>query len=145
MTKSRTLYTQNFYALQGQMQWPAKGTISARFGKQKHPQLKTITENLGIEIKARRGDPVIAVADGTVQSITWQRGRGNIIILNHGNGYYTVYTNLQDILVDMNEPVRGNQRIGTVGESGSLHGPVLNFQIWKNTKNLNPEDWLKSS
>ncbi len=131
-----------FRSLKGKLIWPVQGNITNHFGRQKHPQLNTITENLGIEIKAAAGTPVRAVDKGYVQTITWQRGRGNIIILSHDNGYYTVYTNLREILVKLNQRVESGQSIGTVGESGSLKGPVLHFQIWKNTFNLNPEEWL---
>lgn len=131
-----------FRSLKGKLMWPVQGKVINHFGRQKHPQLNTITENLGIEIKAKAGTPVIAVDKGYVQTITWQRGRGNIIILSHDNGYYTVYTNLREILVKLNQRVESGHSIGTVGESGSLKGPVLHFQIWKNTSNLNPEDWL---
>jgi septal ring factor EnvC (AmiA/AmiB activator) len=131
-----------FRSLKGRLMWPVQGNIINHFGRQKHPQLNTITENLGIEIKAAAGTPVRAVDKGYVQTITWQRGRGNIIILSHDNGYYTVYTNLREILVKLNQQVESGQSIGRVGESGSLKGPVLHFQIWKNTSNLNPEEWL---
>lgn len=132
-----------FSSLRDKMPWPVQGEIVTKFGKQRHPTLNTITENIGIEIKARRGQPVRAVDAGQVQTITWQRGRGNIIILAHDNGYYTVYTHLEKIDVNMMQYVDAGQIIGTVGESGSLLGPVLHFQIWKNTQNLNPEEWLK--
>lgn len=131
-----------FSELKGKLIWPIKGKVISRFGRYKHPQLKTVTENLGIEIKARLGAPVHAVDDGIVQVITWQRGRGNIIIISHDDGYYTVYTHLAEILVETQEYVKAGQVIGTVGDSGSISGPVLHFQIWKNTQNLNPEDWL---
>ena len=88
------------------------------------------------------GTPVISVDGGQVQTITWQRGRGNIIIISHDHGYYTVYTHLADIRVNPMEYVETGQVIGTVGDSGSLVGPVLHFQIWKNTQNLDPEKWL---
>jgi len=131
-----------FASLQGKMIWPTKGDIIAHFGRYRHPTLKTITENLGIEIKAPLGSPVRAVDVGRVQTITWQRGRGNIIILEHDNGYYTVYTHLAEMNVQVGEAVAAGEEIGSVGESGSLHGPVLHFQIWKNTENLDPEPWL---
>ncbi|MBN1541583.1 peptidoglycan DD-metalloendopeptidase family protein [candidate division KSB1 bacterium] len=131
-----------FVSQRGRLIWPARGQIISRFGRQQHPKLKTVTENLGIEIQAAEGETVQSVSDGRIQAITWQRGRGNIVIISHDEGYYTVYTNLQEILVSVDQEVSGGQKIGTVGESGSLHGPVLNFQIWKNTQNLNPEDWL---
>ncbi len=133
---------QPFAAQRGRLAWPAQGRVISQFGRHEHPQLKTVTENLGIEIQAVEGAPVVSVGNGRVQAITWQRGRGNIVIISHDDGFYTVYTNLQEILVDVDQDVAGQQKIGTVGQSGSLHGPVLNFQIWKNTQNLNPEDWL---
>ncbi|NIA30155.1 MAG: peptidoglycan DD-metalloendopeptidase family protein [Actinobacteria bacterium] len=131
-----------FASLKGKLIWPAKGKIVSHFGRHKHPILKTITENLGIEIKAPLGAPVVAVDAGQVATITWQRGQGNIIIISHDDGYYTVYTHLAEIRVSLQEFVDQGQVIGTVGDSGSLSGPVLHFQIWKNTRNLNPEDWL---
>ena len=134
--------TRKFAGLKGKLIWPAQGSVISHFGKQKHPQLKTVTENLGIEIKANLGTPVKSVDEGWVQAITWQRGRGNIIIISHDDGFYTVYTHLAEILVETNQFVQEGQVIGTVGDSGSLNGPVLHFQIWENTQNLNPEDWL---
>ena len=134
--------TYKFSQLKGKLEWPTSGPVISHFGRQKHPRLKTITENLGIEIKATYGSPVKTVDEGIVQTITWQRGRGNIIIISHDDGYYTVYTHLAEIHVDTQEIVKAGQVIGTVGDSGSLNGPILHFQIWKNTKNLNPEDWL---
>jgi len=131
-----------FSDLKGRMSWPTTGTIVSHFGRERHPALNTVTENLGIEIKAQLGNPVITVDDGVVQTITWQRSRGNIIIISHDNGFYTVYTHLQDIRVAESQPVKRGQTIGTVGDTGSLIGPVLHFQIWKNTTNLNPEEWL---
>ena len=131
-----------FASLKGQMIWPANGKIITRFGKQRHPELKTITENLGIEIKATYGSSVCVVDDGEVWTITWQRGRGNIVIVSHDDGYYTVYTHLAEIQVELHQWVTQGQVIGTVGDTGSLHGAVLHFQIWKNTTNLNPEEWL---
>jgi murein hydrolase activator len=131
-----------FSELKGRMRWPVRGEIISKFGRQKHPELNTITENLGIEIKAPLGSPVMSVDDGQVQTITWQRGRGNIIIVSHDDGYYTVYTNLSEISVKSSENVRQGQIIGAVGDSGFSESPLLHFQIWKNTVNLNPEDWL---
>ncbi|MBN1480758.1 peptidoglycan DD-metalloendopeptidase family protein [candidate division KSB1 bacterium] len=132
----------SFANLRGHLPWPTNGNIISHFGKQRHPTLNTVTENLGIEIRAPLGTPVQSVDAGQVQTITWQRGRGNIIIISHDEGYYTVYTHLADIRVNVLDYVETGQVIGTVGDSGSLNGPVLHFQIWKNTDNLDPEDWL---
>lgn len=132
----------SFAGMKGRLPWPTDGPIVSHFGRQKHPTLKTVTENLGIEIRASLGAPVRAVDAGQVETITWQRGRGNIIILSHDDGYYTVYTHLEEIRVNVMDEIGAGQVIGTVGDSGSLNGPVLHFQIWKNTENLDPEKWL---
>lgn len=134
-----------FADLKGRMPWPTEGEIVTRFGRVKHPELKTVTENIGIEIKSRLGSPVQVVASGKVTTITWQRGRGNIVIVSHYGGYYTVYTHLEQILVNLEEEVEMGQVIGTVGESGSLSGPILHFEIWQGTEKLNPELWLGKS
>ena len=131
-----------FSTLKGKLPWPAKGNIVSRFGRHRHPVLRTITENLGIEIKAPMGTPVIAVDEGQIQTITWQRGLGNIIIISHDDGYYTVYTHLDEINIQPLQNVSKGEVIGTVGDTGSMNGPILHFQIWKNTKSLNPEDWI---
>ncbi len=131
-----------FADLKGKMPWPAQGSIISHFGRQRHPVLKTITDNLGIEIKAPMGSPVIAVNAGQIQAITWQRGLGNIVILSHDDGYYTVYTHLAEINVAPMQNVQRGEVIGTVGDTGSMNGPALHFQIWKNTRNLNPEEWI---
>lgn len=131
-----------FADLHGRMPWPTTGKIVTRFGKYKHPELKTVTENIGIEIEAQLGSLVKAVASGKVTAITWQRGRGTIVIVSHYGGYYSVYTHLEEIRVDLLEQVEMGQVIGTVGESGSIKGPILHFEIWKGTEKLDPEDWL---
>lgn len=131
-----------FADLRGRMLWPVQGKIVSRFGKVKHPELKTVTENIGIEIKAPLGNPVQAVAGGKVTAITWQRGSGNIVIISHYGGFYTVYTHLQEIFVDELDDIQMGQIIGSVGESGSTKGPILHFEIWKGSEKLNPEDWL---
>jgi len=131
-----------FSKLRGVMIWPTEGRIVTRFGKVKHPELKTVTENIGIEIEAPEGSPVQVVASGKITTITWQRGRGNIVIVSHYGGYYTVYTHLGEIFVDLLDDVEPGQVIGSVGESGSLKGPILHFEVWKRTTKLNPENWL---
>lgn len=113
------------------------------YGPYKHPVLKTITNNLGIDIEAPLGTPVHAVAAGRVTAITWQRGRGNLVIINHGGGFYTVYTHLNEIFVNLQEPVEGGEVIGRVGETGTLEKPVLHFQLWQGFDHMDPQQWLR--
>ncbi len=131
-----------FAELRGSMIWPVSGRIVARFGKYRHPELKTVTENIGIDIAAPAGRPVQVVASGQVTAITWQGGRGTIVIVSHYGGYYSVYTHLEEVRVDLMQNVDMGHVLGLVGESGSVDGPLLHFEIWQGTEKLNPESWL---
>ncbi|MDZ7291094.1 MAG: peptidoglycan DD-metalloendopeptidase family protein [candidate division KSB1 bacterium] len=125
------------------MPWPVNGKIVSRYGNYRHPVLNTVTMNLGIDIAAPTGTPVYSVANGRVTAITWQRGYGNLMIISHSDGYYTVYSHLADINVSLNEEVAAEQMIGTVGDTGSMQGSTLHFQVWRREEALDPEDWLR--
>jgi murein DD-endopeptidase MepM/ murein hydrolase activator NlpD len=102
------------------------------------------TADRGLTIRAEKGTPVRCVADGvvarTVESIV---GYGNTILVAHGNGYISVYAHLSEILVTMGETVKANQVIGKVGDTGSLIGDVLYFELWHNYDRLNTREWLE--
>jgi len=133
----------DFPSLKGRMIWPTRGRIINHFGRYQHPKFKGVTlQNIGIDIQAEFGQEVRATGKGIVTAITWQRGRGNIVMINHFGGYFTVYTHLSQIFVQVDDSVEIGQVIGTVGDSGSLSGPQLHFEIWKNKQPLNPEEWL---
>ena len=66
-----------------------------------------------------------------------------MVMINHMGGYFTVYTHLSQILVQIDQKVQMGQTIGNVGDTGSLHGPMLHFEIWKSNKVMNPEEWLR--
>ncbi len=133
----------NFPSLKGKMIWPIKGTVVSEFGDQKHPLHGTVTANFGIDIKAAEGTPVYCVAQGIVSVITWQPLFGNFVMIQHGGGYYTVYSHLSMIEVSEREVVDRGTAIGSVGDSGSLSGPILNFQVWKGRQQMNPITWLE--
>lgn len=132
----------NFPGLRGRMIWPTDGKVVTRFGKYRHPKWKTITENIGIDISAEFGQEVRSISHGIVTAITWVRGMGNVVIINHFGGFFSVYSHLSQIIVKIDEEVAMGQVIGNVGDSGSMQGPVLHFQIWKDNEALNPEEWL---
>ena len=130
-----------FESKRGRLRWPvSKGAVVAHFGNQRHPTLRTITQNTGIDIAVDAGSPVTAVAEGEVGKISWLPGYGNLLILNHDNGYRTVYTHLADILVTEGQIVKEGDIIAENGES--LDGPRLHFEVWKDREKQNPESWL---
>ena len=127
----------------GNLIWPVVGKISAKFGRRKHPRLKTITQNSGIDIAAKEGVEVVSVLRGRITSITWIRGFGNTLIIDHGAGYYSVYTHLGEVYVIPDEIVASGQKIATVSDSGSVDGVTLHFEIWHNREKQNPALWLR--
>jgi septal ring factor EnvC (AmiA/AmiB activator) len=133
----------SFERKKGHLRWPVdEGRIVARFGPQKHPTLKTITQNTGIDIAVRQGTTVSAVAPGDVAIISWLPAYGNVIILSHPNGFRTVYSHLGEIEVAEGQSVLEGDPIGKSGES--LDGPRLHFELWKDRDKQNPESWLSS-
>jgi len=133
----------NFAKQKGKLNWPVKGTILHPFGQYRNPQLNTTMVNPGIDIRAPKGAPVRCVFPGVVIRITYLRGFGNTIIVDHNNSYYTVYSHLDEIYVRPFQFLEAGDLIGTVGESGSLEGPMLHFEIYGRSQPLNPRQWLK--
>ncbi len=139
----RTTSAAGFELLKGRLRWPVEnGSISkeGRFGRHVHPDLKTITQNTGVDITARNGSKVVAVADGEVAALSFIPGFGNIVIINNYSGYHTVYAHLADISVAKSDIVQAGDPIGHSGES--VDGPVVHFEIWKEHDKLNPESGL---
>jgi septal ring factor EnvC (AmiA/AmiB activator) len=132
-----------FEKLKGKLPWPTTGSITRVFGKVIHPVYKTITMNNGIDITAPLGNKVICVAQGIVDYIGWMRGYGKFVIINHFNGYSTIYAHLDKIMLTPDQDVVTGEQIGEVGESGSLTGAKLHFQIRQASESLDPGVWLK--
>lgn len=130
-----------FAQLRGRMRWPVEsGVIASKFGNQTHPVLKTVTQNSGVDISVKVGTDVVAVAEGEVSLISFIPGYGNVVILNHYNGYRTVYAHLSDIQVVEAQKVREGDSVGKSGDS--LAGSILHFEVWQEREKMNPELWL---
>ena len=132
-----------FNELKGNLPWPIEGKVISQFGTFRNPNLKTVIENTGIDISAQIGVDVKSIYDGIVTTVTYIRGYGNTVIIDHGDGFYSVYTHVMDIEVDENSYVDALDVIARVGDSGSLDGAKLHFEIWANREKVNPELWLK--
>ena len=132
-----------FNELKGNLPWPIEGKVISQFGTFRNPNLKTVIENTGIDISAQIGVDVKSIYDGIVTTVTYIRGYGNTVIIDHGDGFYSVYTHVADIEVDENSYVDALDVIARVGDSGSLDGAKLHFEIWANREKVNPELWLK--
>ncbi len=133
----------SFLKNKGKLNWPVQGNVMHGFGRYKNPELKTVLNNTGIDIKVLKGSQVRCIFSGVVSLITYLSGFGNTIIVDHNDGYYSVYAHIEQIFVNPGEFVEDGAVIGTVGETGSLEGPKLHFEIYGNDKPLNPKTWLK--
>jgi len=138
-----TIDFENFKKGKGKLPWPVKGKIATKFGKQYDPVSKTSINNSGVEINSKVGTPVKCVFTGVVRMITYLGGYGNTVIVDHGNGYYTVYSYLGEIYVRKNDIVETSQIIAQVGDSGSLAGSKLHFEIYGGNQPFNPQYWLR--
>ena len=127
----------------GSLDWPVDGDIIARFGRTRHPVYNTEIVNNGIDIRAARGTRVRAVEAGKVVYVDWYGGYGLTIILDHDGGYYSLYAHLDRSLVSIHQQVARGEAVGTVGESGSLEGPKLHFEIRQGVRAIDPVGWLR--
>ena len=141
--QQQALQSKEFPKLKGQLEWPAQGRVITKFGRQWNPKLKTTTENPGIDIKGKPGSEIRSVLGGIVTTITFIRGFGTTIIIDHGNGFYTVYGHVTKVETYEDSQVRGGDVIAYMGDSSSINGAQLHFEIWGQGKKLDPEKWLK--
>lgn len=130
-------------AMRGRLEWPASGRVVEEYGARVNPRFGTKTFRNGIDIDAAEGSNVHAVYAGHVLYTGWFRGYGNLIIVDHGNEYYTLYAHVADMKVAEGEDVRQGQVIGTVGDTGSLQGPRLYFEVRYQGKPQDPAQWLR--
>jgi septal ring factor EnvC (AmiA/AmiB activator) len=133
-----------FAAAKGRLPFPAAGPVTVGFGRVLNPRFNTITVQNGIDIGAPAGAPVRAVAAGRVVHAGWFKGYGNLVILDHGEGYHSLVAHLATMRTAMGEEVAAGGVLGTVGDSGSLKGPYLYFEIREHGRPVDPRQWLRN-
>jgi septal ring factor EnvC (AmiA/AmiB activator) len=133
-----------FAQLRGALAWPLAGRLVSTYGKIKHPVYHTYTFNTGISIEAQPGSDFRVVEAGQVLYADWFKGYGNLLIVDHGDSYYSLYGYASELLVKVGDRVRRQQIVGKTGEGSSLNGPALYFEIRHHGKPENPLEWLAS-
>ncbi len=137
-------YTGDFARGEGRLEWPVHGDIIGRFGPEVHPKWGTTTMNNGVDIAAPIGTAVHVVGKGRVDYVSEDFGTyGQMVVVNHGDGFYTLYGHLSSISVASGAEVAPGQIIGYSGDTGSLKGPILHFEVRKGAQSLDPGRWLK--
>jgi len=127
----------------GLLKLPVSGKIKSFYGAYQHPTFKVTNFNGGIDIEAVQGEPVVAVWQGVVVFSGWFRGYGNLIIVDHGDSYHTLYAHLADRFKQKGELVEKGEVIGTVGETGPVKDPGLHFEVRHHGKAVDPLEWIR--
>ena len=133
-----------FAARRGTLRLPAAGTVTVGFGKVVNPRFNTVTVQHGLDVEAPAGAPVMAVAPGRVVHAGWFKGYGNLVIVDHGDGFHTLVAHLASMRTAMGEEVAAGDLLGTVGDSGSLKGPYLYFELREKGRPVDPRPWLSN-
>lgn len=118
--------------------WPLRGRVTSRFGLRRHPIFRLRQFHQGVDISAAMGAPVRAAFDGMVLYAGWFGGYGKLVVIDHGDGFSTLYGHLSTIDIGPGQQVTRGQVIGRVGSTGYSTGPHLHFEIRHRGKPINP-------
>lgn len=132
-----------FASQKGRMSMPVRGEIIETYGKHKHPEFNSFTFSKGLSISAAVGTEIKTVYEGTVIFADYFKGFGNMVIVDHGGGYFTLYAHAAKILKKVGVEVAKNDVVATVGDADSSKGPILYFEIRHQGKPLDPAAWVR--
>lgn len=134
------LLKEPFSALRGKLRLPLRGELTMRFGA---PRGAAGTEAKGVFIRAPEGQPVRAIARGQVVYADWMRGFGNLLIVDHGESYLSIYANNESLLKELGDPVATGEPIATTGSSGGNEQTGLYFEMRHLGRAFDPLSWVK--
>lgn len=129
-----------FSALRGRLRFPVRGELTGRFGA---PRGAAGTEAKGVFIRAPEGEPVRAVASGQVVYADWMRGFGNLLIVDHGEKYLSIYANNESLLKQVGDAVAPGETVATTGASGGNEETGLYFELRHLGRAFDPQRWVK--
>ncbi|MCD4690535.1 M23 family metallopeptidase [bacterium] len=124
------------------MAWPVYGRISSRYGYRIHPVYRRRMMHTGLDIAASHGTPIRAALTGRVKFAGWKGGYGRTLIIEHPNGYETLYAHCTKLLVGKGATVKRGDTIAKVGSTGVSTGPHVHFEVREHGKRINPEKVL---
>jgi septal ring factor EnvC (AmiA/AmiB activator) len=129
----------------GKLLLPVMGKILNKFGKKRDKQYNTFIVYNGIDIKVQKGTPVRSIFAGKVLYANELKGYGNLIIVGHGNDYHSLYGHLDEIITKVGRTVRASQIIGRSGDTGSLVGETLYFELRHKGNPIEPTRWFQTA
>ena len=122
---------------------PVEGSISSPYGKRENPITGNAGFHSGIDISASPGAPILATAEGVVSHSGWTPHSGNVVVLEHGCGFSTIYAHNKKNAVKLGQKVKRGEVIGYVGSTGNSTGPHVHYEVWKDGKHVNPQHYFK--
>ncbi|MGH9796916.1 MAG: murein hydrolase activator EnvC family protein [Candidatus Polarisedimenticolia bacterium] len=137
--------TLGFARFRGRLDWPVSGKVVVPFGNVRHPRFSTEIPHPGIDIAAPAGRNVQAVYDGRVVFSDWFRGYGQMIVLDHGDGYLSIYGHVDERLVVAGREVVQGDPIARCGLGGTFDTPGLYFEIRHDGRPEDPSSWLRQT
>jgi murein hydrolase activator len=139
--------TEAFSSLRGRLRLPVRGELTGRFGAPRRSNGTTAgasgIEAKGVFIRAPQGEPVRAVARGRVVYADWMRGFGNLIIVDHGEHYFSIYANAESLLKQIGDTVSSGEPLATTGASGGNEETGLYFELRHLGRAFDPLAWVK--
>ena len=132
-----------FASQKGRMSLPVRGEILESFGKHKHPEFNSYTFSKGLSISANAGTDIKVVYEGTVIFADYFKGFGNMVIVDHGGGYFSLYAHAARISKKVGAEVARHETIAIVGDVDSTKGSILYFEIRHQGKPVDPTDWVR--
>lgn len=132
-----------FASQKGRMALPVRGEIIETYGKHKHPEFNSFTFSKGLSISAGAGTEIRSIYEGSVIFSDYFKGYGNMVIVDHGGGYFSLYAHAARILKRVGADVARNEVVATVGDMDSARGPMLYFEIRHQGKPVDPAGWVR--
>lgn len=132
-------------SMKGRLSWPVRGELKSEFGKTRHKEFAAEVFRNGIDIEAPFGEEIKAVERGKVVFADRLAGYGKTVIVDHGERYYTIYAHLSEIMKKNGESVKRGETVGLVGDSDSLSGAGLYFEMRKDGHSIDPVPWFRKS
>jgi len=129
--------------LRGKLEWPVRGAVTSAFGNSKHPEFAVEVFRKGIDIEAPLGQEIKVVEKGRVAFADRLTGYGKMVIVDHGERFFTVYAHLAEIFKKTGDEIRQGEVIGLVGDSDSLAGAKLYFEMRRDGRSVDPMPWLR--
>ncbi|MBM4122271.1 MAG: hypothetical protein FJ249_06740 [Nitrospira sp.] len=130
------------HPFKGVLHWPAEGDVVSFFGRQKHPTFDTYVQKKGIEIRTEEGSAIRAVMPGSVAFADWLKGYGLVVILDHANGFFSLYAHASKLLTKVGDHVQAGQVIGEAGDTGMTGESTLYFELREGAEPVDPLVWL---